>query len=196
LRHSAREYLEQPFVHYVRNQPGAAHAHYFGLREAKEDLAGIAIYDRLLQPFGSRPPMTQTTWRKRELENYLCYPEVLIAYARGKEPAAKGTVDDIFELDERRKKVNAMDEAINEISAALQTLKKQSPWSDDLKASDDFLDPLFERYFEKLGRENAMRKTNYHQLAKLVPAEKIDPEISEKLDLIVETAGRAVVEEE
>jgi len=36
-----------------------------------------------------------------------------------------------------------------------------------------------------------MRKTDYHQLARLVPAELIDPEIREKLDAIAETARKA-----
>jgi hypothetical protein len=36
-----------------------------------------------------------------------------------------------------------------------------------------------------------MQKTDYHGLAHLVPREKIDPEIGEKLDRIVAVSGRA-----
>jgi hypothetical protein len=31
----------------------------------------------------------------------------------------------------------------------------------DIKASDDFLDPLFRKFYEKLGLLNLMRKTDY-----------------------------------
>ena len=36
-----------------------------------------------------------------------------------------------------------------------------------------------------------MAKKNFHELARLVPKEKLDPEIKEKLDAIVETKGKA-----
>lgn len=50
LKHSAREVLEAPFVHYVFNQPVKARDHFYGLREAKADLRGFALYDRLDRP--------------------------------------------------------------------------------------------------------------------------------------------------
>ena len=60
-----------------------------------------------------------------------------------------------------------------------------------VKASDDFLGPVFETYFKKLGLRNMMQKTDYHGLAHLVPKEKIDREIAAKLDRIVTVSGRA-----
>ena len=47
LNHRARGVLERPFVHYVGNQPTKALAHFYGLREAKQDLRGLALYDRV-----------------------------------------------------------------------------------------------------------------------------------------------------
>jgi hypothetical protein len=47
LDHPAQALLERPFVHYVANQPRKAQEHFYALREARPDLAGIAIYDRL-----------------------------------------------------------------------------------------------------------------------------------------------------
>ncbi|MEW5879736.1 MAG: AAA family ATPase, partial [Pseudomonadota bacterium] len=84
-----------------------------------------------------------------------------------------------------------MVEAIDEIARALAALGKPEPSSPDLKASDDFLDPLFRRFFEKLELPNLMAKTDYHTLAPFVRAQDIDPEVREKLDRIVEVAGRA-----
>jgi hypothetical protein len=84
-----------------------------------------------------------------------------------------------------------MDECIAEIEAALAALNKPSPWGPDIKASDEFLDPLFKRFYERLGLPNLMRKTDYHALAPFVPADALDREIREKLDLIAETAAQA-----
>jgi hypothetical protein len=57
--------------------------------------------------------------------------------------------------------------------------------------SDDFLDPLFEDYFKKLQLPNLMRKTDYHELARLVPKGSVDKEIVAVLDRIVSTSRRA-----
>lgn len=64
-------------------------------------------------------------------------------------------------------------------------------WWSNTKATDDFLDPLFERYFRELQLPNLMRKTDYHCLAKYVPADAIPQEITEKLDAILQIAKQA-----
>ena len=86
---------------------------------------------------------------------------------------------------------HAMGQAIEEVESALKTLGKGSPWSADIKASDDFLVPLFESYFGKLGLPNLMAKKNFYELAEHVPDSEIDPEISEKLDAIARVSERA-----
>lgn len=53
-----------------------------------------------------------------------------------------------------------MRKSIDEIESALKTLGKGSPWSADIKASDDFLTPLFETYFSTLDLPNLMAKKN------------------------------------
>jgi hypothetical protein len=65
------------------------------------------------------------------------------------------------------------------------------PWDDNTKVSDDFLTPLFENYYKKLSLPNIMAKKNFHELARFVPKEKIDPEVREKLDAIVHVAKSA-----
>jgi uncharacterized SAM-binding protein YcdF (DUF218 family) len=92
------------------------------------------------------------------------------------------------EADRREK---AMREAMTEVASALRTLRQQDPWAPSTKVTDDFLDPLFKKYFEKLGLPNQMLKTNYHMLAHLVPAERIDSEVAAKLDSIAQVAARA-----
>ena len=84
-----------------------------------------------------------------------------------------------------------MDASIQEIESALTALGRPSPWGPDLKVSDDFLDPLFKKFFERLKLPNLMRKTDYHVLASHVPEAAIDAETSEKLDAIAAVASRA-----
>lgn len=184
LDHPAREHLERPFVHYVANQPPKAQAHFYGLREAKPDLAGLAIYDRLATPPPADPSLIQHTWRRREIENYLCQEGTLVAWA---EAQGRAQVGDLFAASWR----DSMQIAIREIRSALAALGKPAPDSPDLKASDDFLDPLFRKFYEALRLPDLMRKTDYHTLAPYVPANALDPEVCEKLDAIVEVAGRA-----
>jgi hypothetical protein len=184
LEHEAVELLERPFVYYVANQVEKANDHFYGLREARPDLIGIAIFDRLERKFEEKPDFQQIMWRRRELENYLCMEEVLLAYARGQES------DDLFSVAESSRRENAMRKSIEEVAKAIETLFECDPWSPDIKASDDFLDRLFRIYFKKLGMDNLLLKNDYHILAALVPKDKIDPEITEKLDAIVNVAKK------
>ncbi len=84
-----------------------------------------------------------------------------------------------------------MREAVDENSAVLKKLEQAEPWSSDVKASDDFLDHLFKAYFEKLDLPCLAWKNDYHVLARLVPKDQIDPEITEKLDALVAVAKAA-----
>jgi ABC-type branched-subunit amino acid transport system ATPase component len=185
LNHEARKHLERPFAHYVLNQPQKTWEHFFGLREAKSDLVGVAIYDRLERAVEEKPYLEQVTWRKRELENYLCSRKVLMTYAKS------GTEGGLFGWAEAKEREKAMEASIEEISEALETLGQPNPWSDDIKASDDFLDRLFPKFFSKLGLANQMNKNDYHILARFVPKEELDPEITEKLNRIVSVAQKA-----
>jgi ABC-type molybdenum transport system ATPase subunit/photorepair protein PhrA len=176
LEHPTRKVLERPFVHYVENQPRKAQDHFYGLREAKQDLQGFALFDRLTLRLEDRPHLEQTMWRRREIESYLCFPETLLDWAQ----AQGGPV--------WRERVQ---ESIARIEGAMETLRKGSPWSPDTKVSDDFLDPLFVAFYSSLGLPNLMRKTDYHILARHVPRELIDPEVGEILDRIFAVSQRA-----
>jgi len=176
--------LERPYVHYVGDQPGEARKHFHGVREAVPHLQGIAIFDRLDQELPEDLGAKGLTWMRREIENYLCYPETLQKYAEA--TTQDKTPGPLFSLTESTRRVQAMQESIAEIERALETLGKGSPWNVDCKVSDDFLFPLFEKYFKKLGLQNVMAKKNFHELALLVPEDRLDTEVKEKLDAIVE----------
>jgi hypothetical protein len=124
-------------------------------------------------------------WRRREIESYLCTPEVLLTYARSLGTRQVGELVAItFE--------ESMKSAIDEVGHALKTLGKGEPFGPDVKASDDFLDPLFRNFFSRLGLDEAtMRKTDYHKLAPFLAKDAIDPEIVDKLARIVAVARLA-----
>ncbi|MFQ5672191.1 MAG: AAA family ATPase [Nitrospinales bacterium] len=180
----AMKALEKAFVHYVGNQPNEVNRHFYGLKEAIPDLKGIAIFDRLAQEPQSLPERQILMWKRREIENYLCNTESLDAYA---ENTALEDAGPLFASE----RVNTMRSAIKEVEQAMKTLGKGSPWDANTKVSDDFLEPLFETYFQKLDLPNLMRKKSFHELARFVPTEKIDTEITEKLDAIVRVCESA-----
>lgn len=185
LGHRAETALERPFIHYVENKPARARDHFFGLREAKPDLVGLALFDRIPNPLRDTSGLMERMWARREIENYLCTPETLLAWANqnGKEFGGGPLFSVPWE--------SVMREAVQEIEAAMKTLGKGSPWNRDTKVTDEFLDPLFVSFFGKLNLPNLMRKTNYHSLVEYVPNEQIDSEISEILDLIDSVASAA-----
>ena len=186
---SAVRALERPFVHYVGNRPPAAARHFHGLREALPNLKGVALFDRLEGGAPDNPILEHLVWKRREIENYLCTEATLEAYARASGAAAQPMP--LFSGAEAGRRLTAMREAVAEVGKAMETLGKGSPWSSEAKVSDEFLTPLFGKYFERLGIPNLMSKKNFYELADYVAENEIDAEIGEKLDAIAAVADRA-----
>ena len=189
LGHPAQQYLERPFVHYVMNQPNKAREHFYGLREAKADLAGFALFDRIELQLQQRPELQEYMWRRREIENYLCSQETLLKYAEGS--VHDMALGPLFEPAQQQKQREAMQQCIEDFVPRAAQRNPADRWWIDTKASNDFLERLFEAFFERIHLPNLMRKTDYHVLAHHVPKGKIDPEVPAVLDLIAQAAGRA-----
>jgi ABC-type arginine transport system ATPase subunit len=186
LGHRAADCLAQPPVDYVKNNvPSSARESFFGLREAKSDLVGIALFDRLTTNLQAGTPLRELMWRRRELENYITSRDVLLRVARA------GQTDDLFGVAEATRRSETMAACIDELENALRITGKPSPWSPDIKVTDDFLDPLFKNYYNRLGIPQLIYKRDYHVLATHLERAEIDPEIAEKLDAIAETAALA-----
>ena len=109
----ARKILESPFVRYVGNQPAEAKKHFYGIKEAVPHLKAIAIFDNLRQEVENGNDFEISQWGRREIENYLCDREVLITYAS--EVEHKETAGPLFSQVETKKRLNAMNEAIEEV---------------------------------------------------------------------------------
>lgn len=178
--------LERPLVHYVGNQPGEAGKHFHGLKEAVPGLRGVAIFDRLPSGVPEMRPVHCLMWERREIENYLCSRAVLETYATAS--AEKDILAPLSVETEANRRARAMDESIHETEAALETLGKDSPWGPDLKVSDDFLTPVFRRYYRKLRLPNLVAKTNFHVLVEHVAKEDIFPEVRRTLDVVAQVA--------
>ena len=181
--------LERPFVHYVGNQPKKAEGHFFGLREAVPNLKGVALFDRLESGVPDNPQLKHLVWKRREIENYLCTEKTLEDFARS--PGTEDASGPLFAESEVRMRLEAMQDTIAEVGSALETLDKGLPWKADVKASEEFLTPLFKAYFKKIRLPNLMGKKDFYELARYVPKNEIDPEVGEKLNAIVTVAQSA-----
>jgi predicted ATPase len=184
LGHAAAELLDNPFVHYVQNKPQQASHHFYGIREAKKDLVGVAIFDRLEGGLPNGFSIPVKTWKRREIENYLCLRDILVRYAKGMEP------DDLVGRALQETRAEAMNWAIDRVEAAIRELGRD-PWSNDEKVSDEFLPTVFKRYFEKIGGDNRLDKSDFYVLADFMLLDEVDPEIVEALDLIFEQSKQA-----
>ncbi len=183
LDHPAQDVLKAPFVHYVAtNLPSRARDHFHGIKEAKPDFSGLALFDRIDVELREANGLKEVMWSKREIENYFCCEEVLMAYAGSNEP------NDLFALAEQDKRTCAMRSAIEEVQTALDTFGKPEPWSDDVKASDDVLEPIFRAFSKQMGIPLIERKRDFHKLVHLMNSEGVDAEVVTKLDLICEVA--------
>ena len=182
--------LDSAFPHYVGNTTSSVSPHFHGLKEAVPDLKGVALFDRLESDLSKLSPVCVLMWKQREIENYLCSQSTLERFA---EKTGRGAwePESLLAENERKRWLKAMQEAIHKVADAAETMGQKSPWGTDIKASDEFLTPLFENYYKRLGLPNQMAKKSFYELAEYVPEDEIDPEISEKLDAIAEVAATA-----
>lgn len=188
LDHPARAILHDsvPVNYLGSNQPQDARNHFQCLREAKPDLVGLALFDRLGRELHSGSQLVERMWSRREIENYLVTPDSLRAFVQ-----LGLREDDLIEQAERARRSEIMAACIAELVQALSVARRPDPWGPDIKVTDDFLDPLFENYFQRLGTPQQIFKRDYHGLADAIPLDQISPEIGAMLDTILEVARRA-----
>ena len=111
LAHPAAEVLDRVFVSYVStNLPQRLPATISGVCTRRRRIWSAwrcsTGWTKKLQEGG---PLTELTWRRREIENYLCQESVLLRYARYE------LADDLFGAAEAERREAAMREAIHEV---------------------------------------------------------------------------------
>ena len=176
-----------PVVYLGSNKPQEARDHFHGLREAKPDLVGFALFDRLDRELHVGSALTERMWARREIENYLVTPESLSAFVTRDLKA-----DDLIDNAERAERLDVLKACVDELVAALRVARRDDPWGPDIKVTDEFLDPLFENYFQKLGTPQQIFKRDYHGLADGIPLGQLDAEISRQLDALVAAVRQAL----
>ena len=187
MGHSSVECLERPFVSYVSNQPQKARDHFHGLREGNPGLVGFALFDRIEPTLQSGPGLKEYMWRRRAIENYLCSQDTLRTFAA----ACAREQGPLFEQAEKNRYIETMQRCIEDYVPRAALRDPGDRWWMNTKASDEFLDALFEAFFKAIQLPNTARKTDYHMLAGYVPKDQIDPEISTVLDSILEVSRQA-----
>ena len=188
LDHPAQHCLADlvPVIYLGGNRPQEARDHFQGLREAKPDLVGMALFDRLERELHAGSQLTERMWQRREIENYLVTPEALRIFVR------QGVAgDDLFSSAECDRRLEALALCVAELEAAFKVARRPNPWGPDFKVTDEFLDPLFENYFQRLGTPQQIFKRDYHGLADAIPVEQIDAEVAAVLDVIAKVAAAA-----
>ncbi len=197
LDHGARHVLERPFVHYVGNSLKHARAHFFGLREAKPDLVGYALFDRLdrpdLDPSGA---LSEHMWRRRQIENYLLPSESLLRFA---ESAGRASVKNplspekstLFEEPEAQRWLQAMNSAIRYLTPPVALADLDDRYWADTKISDNYLTTVLERFYEDMELPMGLRKRDYHQLIPFLQPTEIHQDVVNVLDGISAQASQA-----
>jgi ABC-type cobalamin transport system ATPase subunit len=190
LQHPVRECLARPFFLPILNQPKKAHEHFGGLSVAKPDLLAFQLTDHLRRQLRPDDRFEDRMWNKREIENYLCQPETLYAYAESL------ATDGPDELSGKAVELRSfMQECVAENAVPAMIRDPNDPRWATLKASDEFLKPVFDAFFAKLTLPNrivrGMAKADYHRLVPFIRTEDIDPEVTGILDAIQAVSQRA-----
>jgi len=129
-------------------------------------------------------------WSRREIENYITTPFSLRAYVQ---EGLRG--NDLIDEAERKNRLATLELCVAELVSALRVTLKPDPRGTEIKVTDDFLDPLFANYYQRLGIPQQTYKRDYHGLANAIPVDEIPKEVIEILDIISEVAGGANPEE-
>ena len=189
LKHRAQEALRSPFLFPVGNQPNKGREHFNALLEAKPDLRGYLLVDRDAPDLQSRDNLIEKRWERREIENYICQPETLEAFAREFGQSEAG--GPLFESSDAERAVQSMKKAVADRIAPAALRNLEDPWWSTVKATGEFLDLVFPEFYKQLGLRPDFRKADYFRLVPHVPAALISPEIAGVLDAIADVAKQA-----
>ena len=189
LGHEALDVLDRPFVHYAGDSPQTARRHFHGLREAKPDLVGFALFDRLSLGQNQHDALVEHAWQRREFENYLLPTKTLPEYARYEGRAS--TAGPLFEESDTERWVAAMDHAIGEHVPPVALRDPEDIYWIDTKVSDEMLARVFAAFFEGMGLPNLMRKAHFYRLARYLDPADVHPEVVSVLDSLWSQAAKA-----
>jgi hypothetical protein len=190
LNHPAAPDLDNVFFRPIGdNSPKNAKKHFFALREAKHNLRGYALFDKISDAkIKSEHGLTEYSLKRKELENYFCTPQTLLRWAS--EHSGSFDTGLLKKIAEDEQKV--MQQCITDVENSLKFLNKlkatDSITSPQLKASNDVLEPILRNFFERIGKPSQIQKSRFYELIPFMQPEEVDNEITEVLDVIHNTA--------
>lgn len=178
LKHPVISFLQDCFFKPLHiNDPAVSRNHFSGLKAAKPDLAGVAIYDNIDNPLNEMPGLKEAKWKKNEIENYFYSQKVLLSWARGR------VSQDLFGPTEANQRENAMRKALDDVlPGAAKRDEKDEYWS-KTKASEE-IEKVLRAYYKYMKHPGDSSKKNYIELIEYIETEEIDSEVKEKLDFI------------
>ena len=170
--------------------------HFFALRSMLADLAGLAILDSdqsTEREDSGEAGLTESYWKRYELENYFVTPELLMGYV------ARECSEEVL-----RQGQGVLDELIRERvfdgrEGDLRTWQelgedgRRLVWetkTERVKLSD-FAEEFFRRLARRADEPMLLRKGELYRLVDLMEPASIPQEVSEKLDLLAEVFTRS-----
>lgn len=179
LGHPVADYLETCFHKTINtNDPIQARNHFTGLKAAKPDLIGIAIYDNIDSPLGQLNDLKETKWGKNEIENYFYSKEVLLNWAIGI------VSQDLFGPSEAKQREEAMLKALDDILPGAAKRDKTDIYWSEIKASAE-IEKILKAYYKYMGHPGNSSKAKFIDLLEYQDPLSFDKEIAEKLDYLL-----------
>lgn len=162
-------------IHFTElNKPNEAKRIFFTLRDVIPNLIGFAIFDRIDYPNEINNGLQIFSWKRRELENYFSFPEILCRWAENE------GLGGLFGLSDKQ----VMQEVIKDLTAPLILSNLDDSWWEDEKMSENYLPKIFNEYFKRKSLPNRFNKGNYYQLIEHINPNEISEEVKENLQLI------------
>lgn len=167
LDHPAKRFFDRPFVHCLGGRSlREARDHFFAMRAAFPSMRAVCLLDGdnrdEVDDETTRAGLVVLRWRRYEIENYLLQPEALKRFVNF--PLLEAAVEEAF-WREVPKGTDLFGDHVSLVR---------------VKASDEFLVPLFEEV-----RQPTPKKDLFLLAAQMRP-EEIHPEVKGKLDRLAE----------
>lgn len=197
LNHKLKEYLndDKVFRYEFADKPGKQSGTKKHFQAIKETISDGKIYGIILLDSDNKTTndndsevenLKQARWKKYEIENYFFSPETLKEFAKREQNKRSQNLNEAPSLFSGEVNYSEVMDEIVKNSFALKDLKdeKSEYWS-TTKASIKIEEILID-FCQKIGFPRGFSsKNNFHELVDCMPKNKIDPEIKEKLDLIL-----------
>ena len=178
LNHPVLNKLENCFHKTINtNEPSQARSHFSGLRDAKPDLVGIALYDNIQFQIGDMKGLNEAKWNKNEIENYFFSQQVMLDWAKGE------VSKDLFGPSEANQRIDAMESALDDVLPGAAKRDAHDTYWLEIKASAE-IEKILKAFYKYMKHPGNSSKAKFVDLINYLPVENIDKEILEKLDFI------------